>query len=129
MNKDFMARMSAAELDEYGEVAGIATSPAKSAEEKARLIGSRRERAASIRVFGLDVEVPVKRARDKRVCDLLAKPNRTDAETEEAMRLMLGDEQMTELERACTDEDGTVDIDAMALAVAKIITSQELKNF
>lgn len=42
---------------------------------------------------------------------------------------MLGDEQMTELERACTDEDGTVDIDAMALAVAKIITSQELKNF
>ena len=80
-------------------------------------------------MLGLDVEVPVKRARDKRVCDLLAKPNRTDAETEEAMRLMLGDEQMTELERACTDEDGTVDIDAMALAVAKIITSQELKNF
>lgn len=129
MDKGCMARMSAAELDEYGRLLGISTSPAKTADEKMALIERRRARTASIRVLGLDLEVPVKRARDKRASDLMAKRELSDAETEEVMRLLLGDEQMAEVERACTDEDGTVDVDAMALAFAKLVTADELKNF
>lgn len=128
MNKEYMARMSASELDEYGKLIGVATSPGKTATEKARIIDHGRERTASIRVLGIDLEIPIKRTRDKRVSDLLYKDGRTDAETEEVMRLLLGDDQMGEVTRACTDEDGTVDIDALGLAFAKIITSDELKN-
>ena len=43
--------------------------------------------------------------------------------------LLLGEEQKAELYAACTDEDGTVDVDALALAYVKIFTSDELKNF
>ncbi|TNU89385.1 hypothetical protein FIC87_11340 [Eggerthella lenta] len=129
MDKGCMARMSAAELDEYGEILGVSTAPAKTADEKMRLIERRRARTASVRALGLDLEVPVKRARDKRASDLMAKADITDAEVEEVMRILLGDEQMADVERACTDEDGTVDVDAMALAFAKLVTSDELKNF
>lgn len=129
MNKEYMARMSAAELDEYAKMLGIVASPAKTAAAKAKLIEKRRERAASLRMLGIDLEIPIKRAHDKRVSDLMAKPNLTDLEVEEVMRLLLGDEQMDELARACTDDDGTVDTDAFGLAFTKIITSSELKNF
>lgn len=129
MNREYMARMSAAELDEYAKLLGIASSPAKTAEAKIKLIERRRERTASVRVLGIDLEIPIKRAHDKRVSDLMSKQSLTDAEMEEAMRLLLGDEQMGELAGACTDEDGTVDVNALGLAFAKVVTSEDLKNF
>lgn len=129
MNKDYMARMSAAELDEYAKVLGVATSPAKTAIDKVKLIERCRGRKASIRVLSLDLEISIKRAHDKRVADLMAKPDLSDAETEEVMRMLLGDEQMGEVVRACTEDDGTIDIDAMGLVFAKVLTSKELKNF
>lgn len=129
MNAEYMERMSAKELDEYGEALGIEMRPAKSKADKIALIGRRRERSATVRALGIDFEVPVKRAHDKRVSELLGRDGRTDAETEEAMRLLLGDEQMEELAAACTEPDGTVDVNALGLAYVRILTSGELKNF
>ena len=129
MNPEYLERMSAKELDEYAEAMGIAARGAKSKAEKMSLIERRREKAATVRALGIDFDIPVKRAYDKRVTELLAKEGRTDAETEEAMRLLLGDEQADELARACTDPDGTVDVQAMGVAYVRILTSESLKNF
>ncbi len=129
MNREYLERMSAKELDEYAETLGIISKVAKSKADKISLIERRREKVATIRALGVDFEVPIKRAHDMRVSELLGKDGRTDAETEEAMRLLLGDEQLAELAKACTEEDGTVDVLAMGLAYVRILTSEELKNF
>ena len=58
---------------------------------------------------------------------MLSDAARTDADVYRTLGLMLG-EQMGELVDAVTDEDGTVDSAALALAFVRIITSDELKN-
>ncbi|WP_165247473.1 hypothetical protein [Adlercreutzia sp. ZJ141] len=120
--------MSAADLDEYARGIGIETGHAKGIDAKMKLIESRRSRVATIRALGIDFEVPVKRAHDKRVSDLLSGQLR-DEDAEQALLLLLGADQMAELTAACTDEDGTVDVGAIGVAFTKILTSPELKNF
>ena len=127
MNKEAMARMSAEELDEYGRVLGIEMRPAKTATQKMALIGSKRDRTATVTALGMQFEVPMKALSDKRVTDVLSDAARTDADVYRTLGLMLG-EQMGELVDAVTDEDGTVDSAAIALAFVRIITSDELKN-
>lgn len=127
MNGEYMARMSAEELDELARFMGVSVVAAKSAESKARMIEEKRSRVASVVALGIEFEVPMKRARDKRVSDLLEE--KTDAATEQAVRLLVGDAKYAELVGACTDGDGTVDVDAMGYAIAKIIYSDELKNY
>lgn len=129
MRRESMERMTLEELDEYGKVVGVPVGHASSAEDKMRLIERARERVATVRAVGLDLRITYKALHDKRASDLLAKPNRTDEETDEALGLVLGDDQKAELYAACTDEDGTVDVDALAIAYVKIFTSDELKNF
>lgn len=129
MNPRYLRLMSAEEVDEYGRVIGVDTSSVRSADDKARIIEARRERAVTVRAVGVELTVRKKALSDKRVTDLLARgTGRTDAETEELMRLLVGDRQMDELVEACTDEDGTVDNAALALAFVKVMTSNELKN-
>lgn len=127
MNSDYMAKMSAEELDELARFMGVSVVAAKSAESKARMIEERRSRVARVGVLGIEFEIPMKRVRDKRVSDLL--DEKTDAATEEAVRLLVGDGKFDELVAACTDDDGTVDVDAMGYAIAKIVCSDELKNY
>ena len=127
MNKEAMARMSAEELDEYGRVLGIEMRPAKTEAQKMALIGSKRDRTATVTALGMQFEVPMKALSDKRVTDVLSDAARTDADVYRTLGLMLG-EQMGELVDAVTDEDGTVDSAAIALAFVRIITSDELKN-
>lgn len=129
MNPSYLARMSEAELDKYASVMGVSLEGYLNKEAKIGAIQERRERCAYISTLGITFTIPLKRVHDKRVSDLLGKAGRTDEETEEAMRLLLGDEQMAELISACTDEDGIFDVDAMALAFVAIITSDQLKNF
>lgn len=129
MNAKYLERMSAKELDEYAQALGIVSKAAKSKQDKISLIERRREKIATVRALGIDFEIPIKRAHDKRVSELLGKDGRTDAETEEAMRLLLGDEQLEELANACTEDDGTIDVSAMGVAYVRILTSEQLKNF
>lgn len=129
MNREAMELMCVDELDEFGKVLGIAMSPAKTKEDKILLIERKRDRCASIHVLGHDFDIPIKRMHDKRITDLITKLDRSDDETELAMQMLLGDDQFDTLVGACTEPDGTIDIDAMGLAFVKIITSDELKNF
>ena len=129
MNSEQMRRMSAAELDAYAKTMGFSVRGAKTAEQKAALIEERRGRSVELTLLGVPVSVPVKRLRDKRVTDLLARADRTDEDTERMARLVVGDEAWDSLVAATTEDDGTVDNDALGYAVASILTSRELKNF
>ncbi len=128
MNTEFLKRMSESELDEYASALGLSAKGAPDAAAKIRLIEGRRERAVTVRALGIDFEIPVKRGHDQRVADALsvAKDDETMAA---AMELLLGAEQFAILIEACTDADGTVDVEAMGLAFVKVATSPELKNF
>lgn len=128
MNREFLKRMSAEELDEYAATLGITAKGAATVEDKIALIEGKRERTVTIRALGADFEIPIRRAHDQRVAAALA-ASQSDADMEQAIELILGEEQMQLLIGVCTDTDGTVDAEAMGLAFVKIITSPELKNF
>lgn len=128
MNKDAMAAMSAEELDRYGRVLGIEMKPARTKAQKIALIASKRERSATVTALGMQFEVPAKALSDKRLNDILAKQEHTDEDILTALELMIGTEQLQDLADACTDEDGTVDAPALALAFVMITESAELKN-
>lgn len=128
MNKDAMAAMSADELDRYGRVLGIEMKPARTKAQKIALITSKRERSATVTALGMQFEVPAKALSDKRLNDILGKPEHTDGDILTALELLIGPEQLQDLADACTDEDGTVDAPALALAFVMITESGELKN-
>lgn len=129
MKAEQLARMNAKELDAYAQAMGIDISNAKSATSKVKIITQKRERVATISTLGMDLDIPIKRARDKRVSDILTNQNATDDDLAYAMTLLLGEEQMAEVEEVCTDEDGTVDVCALATVFSALVTSDELKNF
>ena len=129
MNPEYMARMGAKELEAYAQAMGFSTAAGKDAAAKVEIINGKRERKADMTVLGVDLSVPIKRAHDKRVNDLLNKRGRTDADVMEAFRILLGEDQMAELTKAATDEDGTYDEVAMAFAFNQILSNKQLKNF
>lgn len=129
MNREQMLRMSPAELDGYARAMGFSVRGAKTAEQKAALIEERRGRVAEVQLLGVTVAVPIKRLHDKRVTDLLAKGDRTDEETERVARMIVGDEQWEAVVAAATEDDGTVDNDALGYAIVALLTSRDLKNY
>ena len=98
---------------------GVDVSGKRTVAQKADAIEKRRERVAEVEALGLTLSIPVKRMRDKRVTDLASKRPMTDADASELLGLLLGGEQMEALADRATDGDGTVDIDAMGLAMAR----------
>lgn len=128
MNREHLERMSEGELNDYAKALGLEAEGAPDAAAKIRLIESKRERIVIISVIGMDFEIPVKRAHDQRIADLVMS-NGGDAAVAEALKLMLGDKQFDQLIKACTDDDGTIDVEAIGLAYVKIFSSEELKNF
>lgn len=128
MRHEVLMGMSKSELDDYAKVIGLDVTAKKTIALKVDAIETRRERVADIEVLGLTLSIPVKRMHDKRVTDICSKPL-TDELATELLGLLLGDEQEAKLIEAATDEDGTVDVEAMGLAIASITQSEELKNF
>lgn len=127
MNTEYLERMSASELNDYGKALGIEMAPAKTVEEKIKLIEGKRNKQAVISVLGIELSVPKKRISDQRISRILA-DSMTDGEAEEAMSLLLGEDQMAEVVKACTDEDGTIDTVAMGYAFTAVFSSPALKN-
>lgn len=129
MRREVLLGMSKSELDDYAKMLGIDVTGKKTVGKKVAAIEERRERTAEIDVLGLTLIVPVKRMRDKRVTDLLSKRSMTDEEATDLFALIIGEDQMAKVVERATDEDGAVDVDAMGLAMARILCSEELKNF
>lgn len=129
MKREVLMSMSKTELDEYARVLGIDASGKKTVAAKVELIEKRRGRTAEIDALGLTLTIPVKRMHDKRVTDLEGKRPMSDEDATRLLALILGDEQMEKLVERATDEDGVVDVDALGLAMARVLASSDLKNF
>ncbi|BCV18303.1 hypothetical protein ATOBIA_N05930 [Atopobiaceae bacterium P1] len=128
MNKEYLLKMSDEELAGYMKMLGISSKATKTREAKIELIERRRAKTETIDVLGIPIEVSVKKLRDRRVLDAYQAAT-TDAQMEAVARQIIGDEQMDALAVAATDEDGTVDVDAMGYAIATILTNKKVKNF
>ena len=130
MRHEVMMEMSLEQLDQYARVCGIDTGGKATKEEKVALIEERRGRVAEIEALGTTLVVPVRALHDKRVTDALdgSKPL-ADDEAEGLLARLLGEEQYAEVVGRCTDEDGVVDVEALAFAFGLIVRSEELKNF
>lgn len=128
MNKEYLLKMSDEELTGYMKTLGISPKATKTREAKIELIERRRAKVETIDVLGIPIEVSVKKLRDRRVLDAYQAAT-TDAQMEAVARQIIGDEQMDALAVAATDEDGTVDVDALGYAIATILTNKKVKNF
>lgn len=124
-----MMEMSLEQLDQYGRVCGIDVTGKRTKAQKVALIEERRARVADIDVLGMTLHVPVRAMRDKRVTDLISRGDLTEAEADWLMGALLGEEQYEALVERCTDDDGIVDVNALALAFGTVIRSDDLKNY
>lgn len=125
-----MMAMSLSDIDAYGKACGIDVTGLADKEDKVDYIERRRGRTAEVSVLGMTLTVPVKRLHDKRVSDLLRNGRVPSEEAAtQAMVLLLGEDQYMALVEHCTDEDGTVDVEAIGSVYGKLFFDPELKNF
>ncbi len=132
MRSEILLEMSPEEVDAYAKLLGVNTTGLKTVRAKVNLIEKRRAKEAEIDVFGLTIRIPIKRAHDKRYVDMYVKGTKDGLTDEEAMEMLLsliGEDQYQALVDRCTEEDGTIDNDAVTLGVAMIVGADELKNF
>lgn len=128
MKHEVLMGMSLTELDQYARICGIDATGRDTREEKVALIEERRGRVAEVELLGKVFTVPVRKMHDKHVTDALA-GNAPDEEIVRVFRELLGEDQHAEVLELCTDEDGVVDGEAYALAMARLITCEDLKNY
>lgn len=124
-----MQKMSAEELEAYAKQMGFTLKAYTDKADKIDFIQRKRSRTVAIDVLGLELSVSVKRARSSKFNDVVYSKDHTNAEIIDAFRALLGDSQFDALLRACADDDGEVDEDALAYAFVTIIKSDELKNY
>ena len=129
MRKETLLSLSGAEIDRYAEMLGIDTTKLKAKAAKVERIEKARGRAAEIEAMGITLTVPIKKMHDKRITDRMSVGRLTDRQLDELMTDLLGEEQVAMVYEHCTDEDGTVDVEGVALVYGSIINSDELKNF
>ncbi len=120
--------MAPDELDEYASIIGLNTKGMDKVAEKVSAITSKRETTCEMVLLGAVFSIPVRNVHDKRFQDAIS-GIMSDEKAETAARLVLGDEQWERLIQHVTDDDGVIDIDALGLAVSKIINNPELKNY
>lgn len=129
MRKETLLSLSGAEIDRYAEVLGIDTTKLKAKAAKVERIEKARQRTADIEAMGLTLTVPIKKMHDKRITDRMSVGRLSDSQLDALMTDLLGEEQVAKVYEHCTDEDGTIDVEAVALVYTTIISSDELKNF
>ncbi|MGN0034645.1 MAG: hypothetical protein ACI364_02830 [Coriobacteriales bacterium] len=130
MNTERLKAMSLTDIDGYARVLGLDTTGKKTKEAKVAAIEKARQRVAEVDVLGVTCTVPVRAVHDLGVGRTLRKGGRmTDAEAEELMERLLGDEQFAAVMEAATDDDGVVDSDAFGFGFWQLVNSDDLKNF
>lgn len=129
MRHEALLGMTENEIDDYARSLGVSLDGVEGKAEKVALIERRRERTADVRVLGAVIPIPIKRLHDKRMTDRMRGGAMDDRTFIDLMGDLLGDDGLAEVIKRATDEDGTVDNEALALAYTQVITSDELKNF
>lgn len=128
MRTSVMQEMTTDELDSYAAVLGVNIEAAKTKAQKIQTIVQARERTEQVSVYGTKFTIAIKTLHDKRVTDKV-NGAKSDADYEECGKLILGDKQYDKLVALCTDDDGTIDSDALGTALVRIFSADELKNF
>lgn len=130
MKPEYLKQMSREELDQYAAIANYDLGKARSVDAKVSAIQEAREHVATVKVLGgLEVSIPIRRMHDKRLSDLLGRRGKlSDEDIEKLFVGLVGDDQAKAIEERCTDDDGTVDVDAYSLAIAQVLGSQSAKN-
>lgn len=132
MNPEYLNKMSDKELNDLASSFGAAfgkTVKKLDTEAKIEELKKYRERTATIRVLGVDLSISVKKRNDvDNFAYLLDKPDRTQEDIENAYKFLLGEVQYAELVLACTDEDGSIDYQALVYAFNAITANDDLKN-
>jgi len=129
MKRETLLSLSGEEIDKYAEVLGIDTSKIRAKAAKVDRIEKARERTVEVEAMGLVLTVPIKKMHDKRITDRMNSGRLSDSQLDSLMTDLLGEAQVQKLYEHCTDEDGTVDVEGVALVYTTIISSDELKNF
>lgn len=129
MRHEALLGMTEDEIEGYARSLGVSLDGVEGKADKIELIERRRERTADVRVLGMTLPIPVKRLHDKRMTDRMRGGAMSDATFMDLMGDLLGEEGLAAVVERATDEDGTVDNEALALAYTQVITSDELKNF
>lgn len=129
MNPRNLDLMDRCELERYARAVGADAPRGASKAQLREAIDQARERTATVTLLGEPYEVRFSALRDKRLIDLVSKGGAMGAsDCGSALALLLGEEQTERLSRACTDEDGAVDVDSVMLAYAQMDSSAALKN-
>lgn len=129
MKKETLLSLTAEEIDRYAGMLGVDTTKLGAKAAKVERIEKARQRSVDIEVLGMTLTVPIKRMHDKRITDRMGAGRLTDGQLDELMADLLGQDQVSAVYEHCTDEDGTVDVEAVALVYSSIVRSDELKNF
>lgn len=129
MRTDVLNSLTDEELEAYARSMGLTLRAFAGKADKVDFIQRRRGRAVDLTVFGVGLSVEVRRFRSTNFSDVMENAKRTPEELYGAFRGLLGDEQFDALMGACTDEDGEVDGDAVAVAFTRLLTCEELKNY
>ncbi|MCD8211909.1 MAG: hypothetical protein LUC17_02660 [Oscillospiraceae bacterium] len=130
MRREVLENMDDHELDAYGNALGIKFDKNADSEAKVERILEAKQRTVDITIFGETFVVPLRRARDKRVADLLEKGSKlTNADGVEIAKLILGEEQAQKLFDLCIDDDGVNDSEALGIAIALLISNDDLKKY
>lgn len=129
MRKETLLSLTGGEIDAYAEVLGIDTTKLKAKAAKVEKIEKARQRAVDIDVLGMTLTVPIKKMHDKRITDRMNSGRLDDRQLDALMADLLGEEQLAKVYEHCTDEDGTIDVEAVALVYTTLVKADELKNF
>lgn len=127
MRKESLEGMTLKDIDSYGKSIGMDVTGKKSKKAKIDELMKFRGRKVTVSLLGHDFEILMKRLADKRLADLQGK-EWTDQHIYDALKLILGDEQYEKLMSIATDEDGTVDSQALGFAFGQILRSTAVKN-
>lgn len=129
MRTEALKAMTAEELEDYARAMGFTLKALTDKDDKVDMIQRRRARSVTVPVFGIDLDIEVRRFRSSRFADVIQSPRRTGEQLIGAFKGLLGDGQFSRLLDACADEDGETDEDALAVAMNRILDCEDLKNY
>lgn len=131
MKHEYLVELDAPALESYARLVDADVSKARTKAAKVEAIERKLAHVAHINVLGMTVDVPSKRLNDARVTSLVARmgqPGMTNEQCDQLMLLLLGREQHDAVVGRCTEDDGSIDQNAFALALQQVLTSDDLKN-
>lgn len=124
-----MMELDSDSLDMLARATHVDVSGAKTKAVKVRLIEKAGQASAHVSVLGMDIEVTRSATRSVEVQRIMREDYPTDDETDRLLELLVGKGQRDAIVERCRNEDGTVDVDAYAVAIVSVLQDETVKNW